>query len=41
MRVNHPLKEDGFALYQMDYRLNELKQMNFELINKASEKITW
>lgn len=38
IRVNHPLKEDGYALYQMDYRLNELKQMNFELINKASEK---
>lgn len=38
IRVNHPLKEDGFALYQMDYRLNELKQMNFELINKTTEK---
>ncbi len=38
IRVNHPLKEDGFALYQMDYRLNELKQMNFELINKSTEK---
>lgn len=36
IRVNHPLKEQGFALYQMDYRLNELKQMNFELVNKAT-----
>ena len=38
IRVNHPLKENGYALYQMDYRLNELKQMNFILINKATEQ---
>ncbi len=38
IRVNHPLKEEGFAVYQMDYRLNELKQMNFQLINKATEQ---
>lgn len=38
VRVNHPLKEDGYALYQMDYRLNELKQMNFELVNKTTEQ---
>ncbi|WP_341302083.1 cytochrome c biogenesis protein ResB [Lysinibacillus sp. FSL H8-0500] len=38
IRVNHPLKEDGFALYQMDYRLNELKQMNFELVHKTTEE---
>lgn len=38
IRVNHPLKENGYALYQMDYRLNELKQMNFELVNKETEQ---
>lgn len=38
IRVNHPLKEAGFALYQMNYRLNELKQMNFNLVNKATEE---
>jgi len=38
VRVNHPLKENGYALYQMDYRLNELKQMNFELVNKTTEQ---
>lgn len=36
IRVNHPLKEKGFALYQMGYRLDELKQMNFALKNKAT-----
>ncbi|MFJ7730251.1 cytochrome c biogenesis protein ResB [Lysinibacillus sp. NPDC097231] len=36
IRVNHPLKENGFALYQMNYRLNELKQMNFNLVNKET-----
>lgn len=36
IRVNHPLKENGFAIYQMDYRLNELKAMHFELINKET-----
>lgn len=38
IRVNHPLKEAGYALYQMDYRQNELKQMNFNLINKATQQ---
>ncbi|AHN21112.1 cytochrome C biogenesis protein [Lysinibacillus sphaericus] len=38
IRVNHPLKEAGYALYQMDYRLNELKQMNFQLVNKSTEQ---
>jgi cytochrome c biogenesis protein len=36
IRVNHPLKYDGFAFYQMDYRLNELKAMNFQLTNKET-----
>lgn len=38
IRVNHPLKENSFALYQMNYRLNELRQMNFNLVNKANEE---
>ena len=37
IQVNHPLKHEGFAIYQMDYRLNELKTMVFELINKETE----
>ena len=36
IRVNHPLKYDGFAFYQMDYRLNQLKVMKFNLTNKQS-----
>lgn len=36
IRVNAPLKVDGFAIYQMDYRLNELKEMHFELVNKET-----
>lgn len=37
IRVNHPLKHEGYAIYQMDYRLNELKTMVFELTNKETE----
>lgn len=36
IQVNKPLKYDGFALYQMDFRLDELKTMNFNLTNKES-----
>ena len=36
IRVNSPLKHDGYAIYQMDYGLNELKTMKFALQNKAS-----
>jgi cytochrome c biogenesis protein len=36
IRVNHPLKHDGYAVYQMDFGLNELKTMTFDLTNKAS-----
>ncbi|MEC1179162.1 cytochrome c biogenesis protein ResB [Metasolibacillus meyeri] len=38
IRVNHPLKHDGYSIFQMDYRLNELKVMHFELQNKATEQ---
>nr|WP_106784603.1 cytochrome c biogenesis protein ResB [Lysinibacillus timonensis] len=33
IRVNHPLKHEGYAIYQMDFRLNELKVMTFSLTN--------
>lgn len=36
IRVNHPLQHEGYSFYQMDFRLNELKAMNFELTNKAT-----
>lgn len=38
IQVNQPLKFDGFAVYQMDFRLNELKAMHFNLINKETEE---
>ncbi|WP_042477871.1 cytochrome c biogenesis protein ResB [Bacillus ndiopicus] len=38
IRVNHPLKHEDYSIFQMDYRLNELKVMHFDLQNKASEK---
>lgn len=36
IRVNFPLKHDGFAFYQMDYNLNELKTMKFKLAHKET-----
>lgn len=36
IQVNKPLKFDGFAVYQMDFRLDELKTMHFVLSNKAT-----
>ncbi len=38
IQVNQPLKFDGFAVYQMDFRLDELKLMQFDLINKETEE---
>lgn len=38
IRVNQPLKFDGYALYQMDYKLNELKTMTFALTEKKSQE---
>jgi len=38
IQVNEPLKFDGFAVYQMDFRLDELKAMHFNLINKETEE---
>lgn len=35
--VNKPLKFDGYNVFQMDYRLDELKSMTFQLIEKETE----
>lgn len=34
IRVNQPLKHDGYALYQVDYKLNEFSKMAFQLTQK-------
>lgn len=34
--VNKPLKFDGYNIFQMDYRLNELKSMKMKLIEKET-----
>ncbi|QBP41370.1 cytochrome c biogenesis protein ResB [Paenisporosarcina antarctica] len=36
IQVNKPLKFEGFAVYQMDFRLDELRTMHFNLVNKSS-----
>lgn len=38
IRVNHPLQYDGYDIFQIDFRLNEIKSMKFSLTNKATEK---
>lgn len=38
LRVNQPLKFDGYAMYQMDYKLNELKSMTFALTNQETKE---
>lgn len=38
IQVNKPLKYDGFALYQTDFKQDELKTMTFDLVNKTSKK---
>ena len=38
IRVNEPLKVDGYALYQVDYKLNELTKMTLALQHKDSEE---
>ena len=35
--VNKPLKFDGFNVFQMDFRLDELKSMTFQLTEKATD----
>jgi cytochrome c biogenesis protein len=36
IRVNEPLKMDGYAVYQVDYKLNEFKEMSFTIEKKAT-----
>lgn len=36
IRVNQPLTYDGFSIYQVDYKENELNSMSFSLINKQT-----
>jgi cytochrome c biogenesis protein len=38
IQVNQPLKFDNFALYQVDYKLDELNEMTFSLTNKSTEQ---
>lgn len=38
IRVNEPLKFDRYAIYQVDYKLDEFQSMSFNLINKETEK---
>jgi cytochrome c biogenesis protein len=38
IRVNHPLKYDHYALYQVDFKLNELNKMSFYLIDKKTNQ---
>ncbi|MER2088974.1 MAG: cytochrome c biogenesis protein ResB [Sporosarcina sp.] len=35
--VNKPLKFDGYNVFQMDFRLDELKSMTFKLTEKATD----
>jgi cytochrome c biogenesis protein len=38
IRVNQPLSFNGYSLYQVDYKLNELNTMSFSLINKQTNQ---
>jgi cytochrome c biogenesis protein len=38
IQVNEPLKHEGYALYQVDYRLNEFNSMSFNLVDKATQE---
>jgi cytochrome c biogenesis protein len=37
IKVNIPLKHDHYALYQVDYKLNEFSTMSFDLVDKNKE----
>ncbi|HEY4552539.1 MAG TPA: cytochrome c biogenesis protein ResB [Bacillaceae bacterium] len=39
IRVNEPLKFEDFALYQVDYKLDEFKAMSFNFLKKEDESI--
>lgn len=38
IQVNKPLKFENFALYQVDYKLDELNKMSFKLTGKDTDK---
>ncbi|WP_077213846.1 cytochrome c biogenesis protein ResB [Bacillus dakarensis] len=38
IRVNEPLKFEGYALYQVEYKLDELSTMSFHLTNKETNE---
>nr|WP_263325864.1 cytochrome c biogenesis protein ResB [Neobacillus sp. Marseille-Q6967] len=38
IRVNEPLKFESFALYQVDYKMDEMQTMTFALTNKTTEE---
>lgn len=38
IKVNQPLKFESFAVYQSQYKLNELSKMTFALTNKATSE---
>lgn len=38
IRVNQPLHFDGYSIYQVDYKMNELNSMSFTLINKQTKQ---
>lgn len=38
IQVNEPLKFNGYAVYQMDYKLAELHKMTFSLLNKGTSE---
>ncbi|MCQ6273834.1 cytochrome c biogenesis protein [Bacillus sp. V3B] len=38
IRVNDPLKFESFAIYQVEYKLNELNKMTFALSNKETNE---
>ncbi|WP_338451754.1 cytochrome c biogenesis protein ResB [Niallia oryzisoli] len=38
IRVNEPLKFEKFAVYQSEYKLNQLEKMTFALTNKATNE---
>ncbi|WP_368651989.1 cytochrome c biogenesis protein ResB [Ornithinibacillus sp. 4-3] len=40
IRMNHPLKFDGFTLYQQGYQLNEFSNMSFKLYRTDDEAET-
>ncbi|KMY50638.1 cytochrome c biogenesis protein ResB [Peribacillus loiseleuriae] len=38
IKVNNPLKHDHYALYQVDFKLDELSEMSFNLMNKNTKE---